>query len=142
MTGQTKTEEEIKVILEMVNASPFYHHMCLKVQKVDSSGSEVIMDVQKSHLNVYGITHGGAIASLADTAASLSLIPYLRNTEYAVTQNLDTRYLKPGKKGSLKAIGKLLSRGKHSAVLEVNIFDESGETIAHAHTINIIQHMG
>ncbi len=128
--------------MKIVNESTFYEHMGLKAVTINESGSEVLMDVQKPLLNVYGITHGGAIASLADTTASLALTPSLKTNEFAVTQNLDVNYLKPGKKGIINAKGKLLSRGRNSAVLEVDVSDESGETIAHAHTIHIIQEAG
>ena len=134
-----KTPQEIK---KMINASPFYKHMGLKAIKIEDTGSEVIMDIQKPLLNIIEITHGGAIASLADTTASLALIPFLKKNESAVTQKLDVNFLKSSKKGILNSKGKLLSRGRHSAVLEANVFDESGEVIAHAHTIHIIQKMG
>jgi len=140
MAPKLKTEQEIKDIINLINASPFYEHMGLKALSISEKGSVVALNVKKALINIYGITHGGAIASLADTTASLALAPTLSANEFAVTQNLSTNYLKPGKEGVLKAKGRILSRGKHSAILEVDVLNEDGETIAHAHTVHIIQH--
>jgi uncharacterized protein (TIGR00369 family) len=59
--------------------------------------------------------------------------------EYAMTQHLDVTYLKPAPKGMLRAEGRLISRGRSSAVLEADVFNESGEKVAHAHTIHVIR---
>jgi len=124
---------------ELVNSSPYYRLVQMQVIGFTRHGCIMTMHCQDQHTNLYGNTHGGAIASLADSACGISLTVALHRDEYAMTQHLDVSYLKPAAKGLLRAEGRILSRGGNSAVLEADIFNESGEKVAHAHTIHSIR---
>jgi uncharacterized protein (TIGR00369 family) len=97
------------------------------------------MEVSECHLSVYGRAHGGAIASLADSACSLALAAVIGKGEFIATQNLNVHYLQPVEKGTLTAIGRIVHKGRQTAVLEADIFDQSGEKIAHAHSVHVIK---
>jgi uncharacterized protein (TIGR00369 family) len=131
--------ELMEMIKELANSSPFYRHVQMQVIGFTQQGCIMTMQVEDQHTNLYGNTHGGAIASLADSTCGISLSIALERDEYAMTQHLDVSYLKPATKGILRAEGRLISRGKNTAVLEADIFNESGEKVAHAHTIHSIR---
>jgi len=48
-------------------------------------------------------------------------------------------YLAQVEGGMLKAKGWVVHKGRHSAVLEADIFDEAGRKVAHAHTVHVIR---
>ena len=123
----------------LVNSSPYYRHVQMQVTGFTQHGCIMTMKSEDQHTNLYGNIHGGAVASLADSACGISLVVALHQDEYAMTQHLDISYLKPAVKGLLRAEGRILSRGRNSAVLEAEIFNESGEKVAHAHTIHSIR---
>ena len=131
--------KHLEMIRELANSSPYYRHVQMQVTGFTQQGCIMNMIVEHQHTNLFGNTHGGAIASLADSTCGISLAVALERNEYAVTQHLDVSYLKPSTKGILRAEGRLLSRGKSTAVLEADIFNESGEKVAHAHTIHSIR---
>jgi uncharacterized protein (TIGR00369 family) len=131
--------ELLEMVKELANSSPYYRHVQMQVVGFTQQGCIMNMIVEHQHTNLYGNTHGGAVASLADSTCGVSLAVALERNEYAMTQHLDVSYLKPSTKGILRAEGRLLSRGKNSAVLEADIFNESGEKVAHAHTIHSIR---
>jgi uncharacterized protein (TIGR00369 family) len=131
--------ELLERVKEIANSSPYYRHVQMQVTGFTQQGCIMNMVVEHQHTNLFGNTHGGAIASLADSACGVSLAVALERDEYAVTQHLDVSYLKPSTKGILHAEGRVLSRGKNSAVLEADVFNESGEKVAHAHTIHSIR---
>ena len=136
------TEERtrhLEMIKEIANSSPFYRHVQMQVTGFTEQGCIMTMVVEHQHTNLFGNTHGGAVASLADSACGVSLAVALERDEYAMTQHLDVSYLKPSTKGLLRAEGRLISRGRSSAVLEADIFSEAGERVAHAHTIHSIR---
>ena len=125
-------------IKDFFNSSPYYRHIQMRVQGFTENGCIMTMQVDHQHTNLYGIAHGGAIASIADSVCGLSLAVVLKKDEYTLTQHLTISYLKPVGIGLLRAEGRVLKRGKHSAVLEADVYDESGDKVAHAHTIHSI----
>ncbi len=126
-------------IRDIINESPFYRHLGIKLVELSARGSEVAMEIRESLKSVYGRAHGGAIASLADSACSLSLVTVIKENETIATQSLEVYYLAQVEGGMLKAKGWVVHKGRHSAVLEADIFDEAGRKVAHAHTVHVIR---
>jgi acyl-CoA thioesterase len=134
-----ETDERLKSLMEPVNNSPYYRHIRMRLLEFSREGCVMIMDVGDEHMNFFGNGHGGAVASLADSACGLSLVPSLEPGEFAVTQNLFVNYFRPVKKGVLTARGRVVNRGRTSAVLEAQIFNQAGELVAQAQTTHAIR---
>lgn len=58
---------------------------------------EVAFQIDDRHVNANGICHGGMFLTFAD--ATLGIVPWLVNTEHAVTLSLQSQFLQPGKIG-------------------------------------------
>ncbi len=139
MTPLKGREIAVGKIKDAVNASPYYRHLNMRLEEFSAKGCRIIMEMKVSHLSVYGRAHGGAIASLADAACGLALAAVIGKGEFIATQNLNIHYLLPVEKGTLTAEGRLVHRGSHTAILEADVFDQSGKKIAHAHTVHVIK---
>jgi uncharacterized protein (TIGR00369 family) len=135
LKGNETAFDQIK---NAMNTSPYYQHLGIKLIEFSERGSEMTMDIMESHKSVYGRAHGGAIASLADSACSLALVTVIKENESIATQSLNVNYILPVEEGILKARGWVVHRGRHTAILEADIFDNAGRKIAHAHTIHVI----
>lgn len=129
----------INKVKDLVNSSPYYRHIKMELIEFRENSCSMVMDVGPDHLNIYGIAHGGSIASLADSTCGLSLIPALDDGEFAVTQTCIVNYFRPAQKGRLNSKGWVVNRGKTSAVMEADIFNESGDLVAHAQTTHAIR---
>ena len=134
-----KNETVLDKIREIANSSPYYRHVQMQVVEFTENGCIMTMQSEVQHTNLSGNTHGGAIASIADSTCGISLAKALKPDEYAMTQHLAVSYLRPAPRGVLRAEGRLISRGRNSAVLEADVFNEAGEIVAHAHTIHSIR---
>jgi acyl-CoA thioesterase len=142
MGGNKKIEidpDKFIILRERFNNSPYYKHIKMELTGLTDTGCLMKMEVGSEHGNIYGNVHGGAIASLADSACGLSLIIRLHEGEFAVTQNLIVNYLKPAPIGVMTARGWIVHRGKTTAVLEADLFSESGDLVAHAQTTHAIR---
>ena len=78
------------------------------------------------------IVHGGAIASLIDTAAAVAA---WSNAEVpanirGVTVNLTVTYLAVASKEDLQAVARVLHRGRSLVYLDVEVSSASGSAIA------------
>ncbi len=114
----------------MVNKTPFYRTIAMELVKVDHEGSVVRLKSDHKHKNILGTIHGGALASLADSACSLSLAPYLKEGETMITISLHVDYIATGSKGDLTGQGKVIHRGRRLIRAEAVITDEEERLIA------------
>lgn len=94
----------------------------------------VQMRAQSFHYNPLGGVHGGVIATLLDTATGCSVHSTLDVGESYTTLDLTTKFLRPVTVGSglLSCTGKVISRGRRTALAEARLVDESGRVLAHA----------
>ena len=106
----------METVRAAVNASPYYLHLGMALVDYDEGKARFEMMIKQCHTNIYGAAHGGAIASLADSACGLSLATRLTTGQSAVTLDLRVNYTAPVKEGLLVACGEVISLGKTTAV--------------------------
>jgi uncharacterized protein (TIGR00369 family) len=96
--------EYIRELVETINTSPFPKHMAMRLAAIELDKAVIELKTSRSHLQAYGIVHGGVLATLIDTATFWSV--YLRIPEDAGLVNIDLKlnYLKPVANGLLKLI--------------------------------------
>jgi len=94
----------------------------------------VEMRAQSFHYNPLGGVHGGMIATLLDTAAGCSVHSTLDVGEGYTSLDLTTKFLRPVtvESGVLRCVGKVISRGRRTALAEAQLTDENGRLLAHA----------
>jgi uncharacterized protein (TIGR00369 family) len=79
----------------------------------------------------FGIVHGGAYASLAETLASVATYFAVQgNGEIAVGQSNDTSFLRPVSEGTVHAEGTRRHRGRTSWIWDVEFKDDQGRVCA------------
>lgn len=99
-----------------------------------ASGGEARLRLLASpeHLNPAGTVHGGAIATLVDTAMG-EAVATQAGDELPVTIEIKINYLEPGHEGVLVATARTHRKGKRFTVLEAEVVQEDGgELIAYA----------
>ncbi|HEV2317991.1 MAG TPA: PaaI family thioesterase [Thermoplasmata archaeon] len=90
--------------------------------------------VEKRHLNINGVVHGGVYATILDTAMGGSVVSTLREDEVTATTSLYVEFLRPALEHAvLKARGELVRRGRHLAFVEGNLVDGDGRRLSQAH---------
>jgi uncharacterized protein (TIGR00369 family) len=79
-----------------------------------------------------GLLHGGAIASLADTAAAMAIKTLLPEDTHFATVQMTTRFLAPVTGGTVTANARAVPDQERERVYkgEVEITDDSGEVAA------------
>ena len=103
----------------------------LGIHLVESSNDRAVMEVTvtEAHANFYGGTHGGLLATLADTACFFPQ-PLIPSGARVATANLTLNYLRPANIGeTLRATATLLRFGRRTANLEVRIENEEGKLL-------------
>ncbi|MCS7144926.1 MAG: PaaI family thioesterase [Archaeoglobaceae archaeon] len=120
----------VEEFVKLVGSAPWYKLIGMKIKREDREIS-VEIDVEEKHLQALGMVHGGAIASILDSAIGLNINKELiEKGKLAITSQLNVHYLKPVSKGKIIAKAKPLFIGSKVAVGYGELKDENGETIA------------
>ena len=70
-----------------------------KLEAVEPGLASMALTVRDELRQNNGVVHGGAIATLIDSAAAFAIIPLLRDDETATTVDLTISYIRPLRSG-------------------------------------------
>lgn len=124
---QNETMEDLQKRLN--SSSKYLQSNDMHVVEVKKGYAKVEMLIDEQILNVHGFVHGGALYSLADTAAGAASFATGRDS---VTLSGTINYIKPGKGGKLIGISQEISAGRTTGVYEVFIFNDKDVLLSRA----------
>lgn len=84
--------------------------------------------------NPMGFVHGGALATVLDTAAAACVQTLLEPGTSMTSVDLTVKYLRPVTvdSGPLRAVGTVLSKGRRTALSQAELRDAADRLVAHA----------
>jgi len=126
MVKQIYLEQVIKV----ANGSPYYRLLGMEVKEIKEGESRIEMPFRKDLTHPYGIAHGGAIASLADSAVAMALIGLVDPEDRITTIEFKINFFASVDKGELEARAKIIHKGTKTAVGDVEVVNEKGKLVA------------
>jgi uncharacterized protein (TIGR00369 family) len=89
--------------------------------------------VERRHLNINGVVHGGVYATILDTAMGAAVVSMLSGEETTATTTLYVEFLRAAREGeTLTARGDVLRRGRHIAFAEGNLYGSDGRRFSQA----------
>lgn len=133
-----ESKNRMELVRRAVNNSPYYQHIKMKLVDYDEGKATLEMNVSHEHTNIYGTAHGGAIASIADSACGLALSTMLKPNRYTVTLDLRVNYTAPVKEGILVAEGEVAHMGSTTAVEQARL-TQDGKLVAMAVATHFIK---
>ncbi|MBT2322753.1 PaaI family thioesterase [Variovorax paradoxus] len=103
----------------------------LGMQRAFSEGgrARLVLQERPELGNVIGAVHGGVVLTLLDVAMASAAVSQRDFTHTAVTLNLDTSFLEPGR-GPLTADGEVLDHDEQLALCRATVTDAHGRLVA------------
>lgn len=124
--------EYIRRVSELVNRCPYFTLLSMKIVDVGIGFSLLKIDLEKKHLQPFGLVHGGVFASIIDAAAFWSIFYNIEDPNAgATTVDLKLNYLAPAVSGKLIAKGTQIKLGKTLGYAEARVTDGEGRLLAH-----------
>lgn len=80
----------------------------------------------------HGLPHGGATASIIDTAMAFAVVTKLAESEKASTVDLTVHYLRPVVEGEIICTAKIARAGRRLLTVSAEVFNDKGKLIATA----------
>ena len=110
---------------------PFDDHLGHEIVEASADLMRGRCAVTPALLQPYGLVHGGVLAAIAETLASLGThLGVADRGDIAVGQSNATQFLRPLRGGTIHAEGRPRHRGRTSWVWDVEITDDSGALCA------------
>lgn len=128
----TPNPEYIRRMNQIINSSPYFCLLSIKICDVGIGYSRFEIDLEKKHLQPFGVIHGGVFASIIDAAAFWAFYYSVEDPQAGVTTvDLKLNYLAPAAGGRLTARGRQIKAGKKLGYAEAEVLNESGDILAH-----------
>jgi uncharacterized protein (TIGR00369 family) len=127
-------EDRLQRIREAFASVPYAKLIGLELGKMRPGEAKLHLDIRNELKQNQGVVHGGAVASLIDTAAAFAVVTRLESGERVTTTDLTIHYLRPITSGRLTATARVVRGGRRLFVLSVEVTDDREVLIATAVT--------
>ena len=101
-----------------------------QVTSVRHGEAVVELEASDSHANPMGTLHGGVLCDIADAAMGIAYASTLDDGESFTTLELKINFLRPVWKEKLRAVGKVVKRGRVVGMVECDITNADGALVA------------
>lgn len=113
--------------------TPYGLHLGIEILEVGGGTASLRLELTEHLCNRRGVAHGGALASLLDSALGAAVISSMEPQEWCGTLQISIQYNEPARHGPLTAAGRLVRRGRRVAFAEGEVTDARGSVVARAH---------
>ena len=132
MTKPELTTAQVERISNALDSVPYAKLLGISLTQIDSGTATLKMPVRKQLTQNHGVVHGGAMASLIDSATAFAIISLLEPQEKVTTVDLTISYLRPVTKGTLNCSAKVVRSGRRLLVVSAEVFDDAQKLVATA----------
>jgi uncharacterized protein (TIGR00369 family) len=118
-------------LLDIYDHNPFVGLLQMTIDDLREGEADMSMPVlHEVHGNLFGMAHGGALASLADTAMGVSCATVGKRV---VTREMNMNFVRSAFPGeTIKAAGKVVHNGNATLVVECDLTDTKGQLLVKA----------
>lgn len=131
--ARLNAKQKLAYAQKRMDRNAFSKLLRLKVVSLWPDGAELELPVTPKVRQMLGLVHGGALATLVDSATAVALWPRLEAEGLkAVTLELKINFLAAPKGAWCRSRAELVRYGRSTAYLEAGVEDESGKLCCRA----------
>ena len=122
----------MQLVEQFIGVSPFPSLVGLSLDEIEEDRVVMSLPFREELVTMGSVVHGGAIATLIDSAASCAAwaTPTPPENMRGSTAALNVNYLAAADGADLKAEARVLKRGKSLTFIDVEVSDGSGRLLA------------
>lgn len=126
MTDEKLSPAQLTRIKKALGTVPFAKLLGLELEDVGHGTATLAFIVRTELMQNQGRVHGGAIASLIDSATAFAILTLLEPEEGVTTVDLTISYLRPVTAGRARAVAKVVRGGRRLFVVTAEVFNDDG----------------
>jgi acyl-CoA thioesterase len=124
------TPEIEQKIRDRFETNHFPRLLGIEIDSIENGTARLSVEVTEKLLQLAGVMHGGAIATLIDTAVAMAIVSVSERDSKFTTVELKINYLRPLKEGRVVAEARLIQNGRRIIVADCDVFDAQGKLAA------------
>jgi acyl-CoA thioesterase len=103
---------------------PYINLIGMELADLKDGEATVKLKMREELRQPHGLLHGGATASVIDTAMAFAVVTKLTKAEKASTVDLNVYYLRPVISGEIVCTAKIVKAGKRLLTVSAEVFNE------------------
>ncbi|HKP45082.1 MAG TPA: PaaI family thioesterase [Pyrinomonadaceae bacterium] len=137
MSAANVPVERLRLIERAIDLVPYAKLLGIKLDHVKPGEATLRLPVRHELTQNHGVVHGGAIASIIDSATAFAVLTLIEPTERVTTVDLTISYLRPATEGDLIATAKVMRQGRRLFSVTADAIDQKDRLLATALTTYI-----
>lgn len=126
------SEEHRQIARAVFESVPFVKLLGMKLVDLQPGAATLTLEMRHELKQPSHLMHGGAIASLIDTATAFAVATTFEKGDSAATVDLTVHFLRPVTEGSVRCEAKVLRAGKRLLTVSAEVFNDKEKLIATA----------
>lgn len=124
------TNTLVEKVRERFKQNHFPTLVGIEIDSIENGRAQLSIDVTEKHLQLQNIMHGGAIATLVDTAVAMAILGASQPGARFTTIEMKINYLSPIGEGRVVADARIIRDGRTIVVAECDVTDSNGKLAA------------
>ncbi len=124
--------DRIAELLHMFKGVPIARFLGMSLSYTDEGNAVVDLPYNPNLDHALGGVHGGVYATMLDTAGWFTAAAARDISCWMATAEMSVHFLAPVERTSLRAVGRLLRRGRRQDIAEMHLYDGEGHLVGHA----------
>jgi uncharacterized protein (TIGR00369 family) len=131
--GQLSAEELGRLRQAFANV-PYAYLLGIEIVRLERGEATLSLRSRPELMRMAGIMHGGALASLMDSASAFAALTVLGADVHTVTVDLTLHFLRPVTEGLVEAHARVLRAGRRIVTVSIEATNGDGKIVATALT--------
>jgi acyl-CoA thioesterase len=120
---------DLDALREHANQIPMYRLIGMQVVEARPGYSRFRLPFKKELTQPFGVMHGGALATVADSAVAIALWGLVGTDKAFTTIEMKINFIAPVGSGEVIAEGNIVHCGRRTALGEVTLKDQDGRLV-------------
>jgi len=121
---------DLKHLRALLGEVPFARFLGIELVEATHGSVTLRLEIRPELIQNQGLLHGGAMASLIDTATAFAIVAQLTRAENFTTVDLNVHYLKAVTEGSVTCKARILKAGRRLLTISAEAHDDAGNLAA------------
>jgi uncharacterized protein (TIGR00369 family) len=112
--------------------NPLFGFLGVEVEEISKEKAVLKLPLKREFIQGAGVVAGGVMAALADEAMAHVIIANLEDHQSTTTIEMNLRFFRPIIKGEMKAVARVVKKGKKVVTVTADVLSGKGELLAQA----------
>jgi acyl-CoA thioesterase len=134
VSAEQLSPEELARLREAFARVPYAHLLGIEIVRLERGEATLALGSRPELMRMAGIMHGGALASLMDSASAFAALTIIGADVHTVTVDLTLHFLRPVTEGLVEARARVLRAGRRIITVSIEATNADGKAVATALT--------